>query len=498
MQKLPNREGRRRLEVVSRPITELKLDPNNPRLHGARQVRQIARSIEAFGFNVPVLVDANRKVIAGHGRILACQQIGWTDVPTITLEHLTEAQVRAFMIADNRLTETSVWDDRLLAEQLKDLAVLNLDFSLEATGFEMGEIDLRIESLTSETEAKDDSADSLPAATNAPAVSRAGDLWLLGLHRVLCGNALDENSYETLMDKRKAAMVFTDPPYNVPIEGNVSGLGALQHREFAMASGEMNEAEFSAFLLRTCSLLASHSVSGSIHYICMDWRHMAEVLSSGRQAYSELKNVCIWTKDNAGMGSLYRSQHELIFVFKSGTEHHRNNILLGQFGRNRSNVWRYPGANSFSRSAGDEGNLLALHPTVKPVALVADAIMDCSSRGDVVLDNFIGSGTTVMAAERTGRRCFGLEIDPLYVDTVVRRWQAYTGDSARNVASGRSFNEIAEEVTTGHGEQEGSRKRSRVRQASAKKSVPQRQIRQSIRPRERAKGRDQASRASAK
>jgi DNA modification methylase len=400
------------------------------------------------------------------------------------------------MIADNRLTENSVWDDRLLAEQLKDLAVLDLDFSLEATGFEMGEIDLRIESLTSEAEEEDDPADAIPAATNVPAVSRAGDLWVLGQHRVFCGSALDESSYETLMGKKKAAMVFTDPPYNVPIEGNVSGLGAIHHREFAMASGEMNEAEFTGFLLRSCSLLASHSASGSIHFICMDWRHMAEVLSAGRQAYTELKNLCVWAKDNAGMGSFYRSQHELVFVFKSGAEHHRNNIQLGQFGRNRSNVWRYPGANSFSRS-GDEGNLLALHPTVKPVALVADAIMDCSARGDVVLDNFLGSGTTVMAAERTGRRCYGLEIDPLYIDTIVRRWQAYTGDSARHVASGRSFNEIAMEVTERHAEQKGSRVRGRLRQAAAKEAVSQGQIRQSLRPRERTKERHQAPRPGA-
>jgi hypothetical protein len=422
-----------------------------PRLHSPRQIRQIARSIEAFGFNVPVLVDANLKVIAGHGRILACQQIGRTEVPTITLERLTEAQARAFMIADNRLTENSVWDDHLLAEQLKDLAVLDLDFSLEATGFEMGEIDFRIESLTSDSEAKDDPADAMPAPTNAPVVSRAGDLWLLGQHRVLCGSALDQGSYHMLMGEKKAAMVFTDPPYNVPIKGNVSGLGAIHHREFAMASGEMNEAEFTAFLLRTYSLLAGHSLSGSIHFICMDWRHMTEVLSAGRQAYTELKNLCVWTKDNGGMGSLYRSQHELIFVFKSGADHHRNNVQLGQFGRNRCNVWRYPGANSFSRT-GDEGNLLALHPTVKPVALVADAILDCSARGDVVLDNFLGNGTTVMVAERTGRHCYGLEIDPLYVDTIVRRWQAYTGNRARHGASGRSFDEVGVEVTERHAE----------------------------------------------
>ena len=396
----------------------------------------------AFGFNVPVLVDANLSVIAGHGRVMACQQLGWKQVPTICLEHLSEAQARAFMIADNRLTENSVWDDRLLAAQLKDLSLLNLDFSLEATGFEMGEIDLRIEGFTSEPETVEDPADTIPAEKNGPAVSRAHDLWLLRDHRVGCASALEEVSYSELMGGKKAALVFADPPYNVRIEGNVSGLGAIRHREFAMASGEMNEVEFTEFLKQICALLTRHSANGSIHFICMDWRHMGELLAAGRQAYSELKNLCVWVKNNPAMGSLYRSQHELVFVFKSGRGRHRNNIQLGQFGRNRGNVWNYPAPSSFARP-GEEGNLLTLHPTVKPVAMVADAIMDCSARGDIVLDNFLGSGTTVIAAERTGRRCYGLEIDPLYADTIVRRWQTYTGEQALLSASKRTFSEIA-------------------------------------------------------
>jgi DNA modification methylase len=431
-------KARTQITVVYRPIAELKPDSKNPRRHNPRQIRQIARSIQAFGFNVPVLVDAQFKVIAGHGRLSACRELGWTEVPTIRLEHLSEAQAKAFMIADNRLTDTSVWDDRLLAEQLKELSLLDLDFSLETTGFEMGEIDLRIEGLTASSEADEDHDDVAPAAPAGPAVSRQGDLWLLGDHRLYCGSALDETAYVTLMNGEQAAMVFTDPPYNVPIEGNVSGLGAVKHREFVMASGEMSEAEFTAFLSRVCAFLVRYSVDGSIHFLCMDWRHMGEMLAAGRHAYGELKNVCVWAKDSAGMGSLYRSQHELVFVFKHGRERHRNNVQLGQYGRNRSNVWHYPGVNSFART-GEEGNLLALHPTVKPVALVADAIMDCTARGDVVLDAFLGSGTTVIAAERVGRRCYGLEIDPLYADTIVRRWQSFTGESARHASSGQLF-----------------------------------------------------------
>jgi DNA methylase/ParB-like nuclease family protein len=431
-----------RVAILYRPIEGLKLDAKNPRVHSPKQVRQIARSIEAFGFNVPVLIDAHGKVIAGHGRILACQLLGWTDVPTICLEHLSEAQARAFMIADNRLTENSVWDDRLLAEQLKELSVLDLDFSIEATGFEMGEIDLRIEGLTPESDASEDPADVLPVVKTERPLSQPGDLWLLGRHRVYCGSALDEAAYAALMQGEQAAIVFTDPPYNVPIEGNVSGLGAIHHRDFAMACGEMDEAEFIAFLTRACSLLADHSADGSIHFVCMDWRHMGELLAAGRQAYTELKNLCVWTKNHTGMGSFYRSRHELVFVFKHGRGPHRNNVQLGQYGRDRTNVWAYP----TPRTPTDEGNLLALHPTVKPVGLVADAIMDCSARGDLVLDGFLGSGTTVIAAERIGRRCYGLELDPVYVDTIVRRWQTFAGESAKHASTGRLFNALEAET----------------------------------------------------
>jgi hypothetical protein len=209
-----------------------------------------------------------------------------------------------------------------------------------------------------------------------------------------------------------------------------------------MASGEMDQAEFTAFLAQALRNLAAFSAAGSLHYICMDWRHLEELLAAGGDVYGELKNLCVWVKDNAGMGSLYRSRHELVLVFKQGGGAHRNNVELGRFGRNRSNVWQYPGANSFARG-GAEGNLLALHPTVKPVALVADAILDCSARGDIVLDAFLGSGTTVIAAERTGRRCYGIELDPAYVDTAIRRWQVLTGGNACHGVSGRCFDDLA-------------------------------------------------------
>jgi len=342
-----------RISIVYRAIDQLKPDPANPRLHSKKQIRQIANSIETFGFNVPVLVDAELNVIAGHGRLLACRELGWSEVPTLCLDHLTPAQARAFAIADNRLTEIATWDDRLLAEQLKDLSLLGLDFSLEVTGFEVAEIDLRIASLDDMPEQDDDPADAVPEVSAEPPISQIGDLWLLGRHRVLCGNALDPEAFATLMGEERAAMVFTDPPYNVPIEGHASGLGAIHHRPFPMASGEMDKAAFTSFLGRACRNLATFSAGGSLHYVCMDWRHLDELLTAGGEAYGELKNVCVWIKDNPGMGSLYRSQHEFVFVFKQRGGSHRNNVQLGQFGRNRSNVWRYPGINSFARSTAE-------------------------------------------------------------------------------------------------------------------------------------------------
>jgi DNA modification methylase len=420
--------------------SSLKPTRRNARKHSRRQIRQIAQSIKAFGFNVPILTDDAGNIIAGHGRYEAAELLGWTEVPTIRLEHLNEAQKRAFMIADNRLTENAEWDEKLLAIELKELSNLDLDFELETTGFEIAEIDLRIEGL-SDRENESDPADIVPIAARGSPVTRPGDQWVLRRHRILCADSTQSGSYAAVMGAAKAAMVFTDPPFNVPIDGHVSGLGAIRHREFAMASGEMSSAEFTGFLTHFARLCTQHSFNGALHFICMDWRHAGDLLAAGEQVYSELKNICVWVKHNAGMGSFYRSQHELIFVFKYGKKPHRNNIELGRFGRNRTNVWNHPGANTLGR-VGEEGHLLALHPTVKPVSMVADAILDCTKRGDVVLDPFLGSGTTLLAAERTGRTCRGMEVDPLYVDTAVRRWQAFTGEDATHAVTSQTFTEI--------------------------------------------------------
>lgn len=434
-------------QIAHRPVASLRPDPRNPRLHTTRQIKQIAASIRAFGFVVPILISSDGIVVSGHGRLEAARLLGHLEVPTLELANLSRQQLRAFAIADNRLTEVARWDDAMLGEIFAELSSIDLDFSLEVTGFTMGEIDLRIEGLqpfdAQETSAVDPADEPQDEAAQS-AVCLPGDLWELGPHRVLCGNSLEAAAFASLLGERRGDMVFIDPPYNVPIDGHVivKRSAGAPHREFAMAAGEMTSAQFTEFLGSVFALLASNTNPGSLHYVCMDWRHLRETLEAGALAYDDLKNICVWAKDKGGMGSLYRSQHEMVLVFKHGTASHRNNVELGRYGRNRTNVWSYPGANSAARHT-EEGNLLAVHPTVKPIALVADAILDCTARGDLVLDCFLGSGTTLLAAERVGRIFSGLELDPRYVDTAIRRWQRITGQSAVNADTKTPFDQSA-------------------------------------------------------
>ena len=421
-------------------VSALQPYARNARTHSRRQIKKIAASIERFGFVNPVLIDENNQIIAGHGRVAAAKLLEWQEVPTLRVEHLDEAEKRAYILADNRLAEEAGWDREMLAIELQGL--IDLDFSIELTGFDMAEVDLLLDG---EAEAKapdrniEDDVPPVPAP--GAAITRPGDLWQLGQHRLFCGDATAAASYARLLGGAKAALIFTDPPYNVPIEGHVSGLGKARHREFAMASGEMTSDEFRGFLESVFGHMAAHSADGSIHFICMDWRHLGETLAAGTSIYAELKNLCVWVKSNGGMGTFYRSRHELVFAFKNGTAAHINNFELGQTGRYRTNVWAYAGGNSFGR---DRDVALAMHPTVKPVALVADAIRDCSKRKQIVLDPFAGSGTTLIAAEKTGRRAYLLELDPLYCDTIIRRWQAFTGKRALHADTGRCFEEVEE------------------------------------------------------
>ena len=424
------------LHVEYLAISDLKPNPRNARLHSKKQLHQIAASIGEFGFNVPVLIDRGNVIIAGHGRVEAARNLGMGTVPVLRIEHLTDAQKRAFALADNKIALNSNWDLEILQLDLKELSALNLDFDLEITGFETAEIDLLIDGPTAP--AKADRSDIVPEK-QAEAVSRLGDLWLLGDHRLVCADACDKASYAELMDGEAARLVFTDPPYNVPIDGHVGGLGAVKHREFKMASGEMSPAEFEQFLKTVFANMAEVSVNGAVHFICMDWRHLAEVMGAAQGIYSGLKNLCVWNKNNGGMGSFYRSKHELVFVYKVGTDPHVNTVELGAHGRYRTNVWDYAGVNTWR--AGREADL-EMHPTVKPTALVIDAIKDCSRRGDVVLDAFSGSGTTIIAAHKCRRKARALELDPLYVDVAIRRWQTFTGEAATLALTGETFAEI--------------------------------------------------------
>lgn len=419
-------------QIVSRKVADLKPAARNARTHSKAQIKQIGESIELFGFTNPVLIDAEGQLIAGHGRVEAAKLLGMKEVPTLHLDHLSQAQVRAYVIADNKLAENAGWDEDILALEFQYLDGLDLDFDLTVTGFEMAEIDGMLV-LDDGAEAED-----TPEVFDGPTITQPGDLWLIGKHRLYCGDATKADAFQALFDgSDPAQIVFTDPPYNVPISGHVCGLGTVQHREFDMAAGEMSEEQFTAFLTSVFENLARSSADGAIHYICMDWRHMGEVLAAGNATYDELKNLCVWAKNNGGMGSLYRSQHELVFVFKHGSAPHINNVQLGKHGRYRTNVWQYQGMNSFGESRDED---LATHPTVKPVAMIEDAIQDCSKRGGIILDAFAGSGTTLVAAHRTGRIGYGLELDPTYCDVIIKRLQAETGEAARLQGSDEIFN----------------------------------------------------------
>lgn len=409
--------------------TALKANPRNARTHSNKQICQIAKSIKIFGFTNPILIDEHNVILAGHGRVEAAKLMGLKTIPCRPLANMSHAQKRAYVLADNKLALNAGWDEELLAIELGELQDIELEFDLDVTGFSIPEIDGLIEGLAPE-EPGDPTDDVSPQ--DAPRRCQPGDVWELGRHRLICGDALNPDVVQRLVNSERARMVFTDPPYNVPIDGHVGGLGNIKHREFAMASGEMTSGEFTAFLTTAFRNLANVSTDGAIHFICMDWRHMAEMITAGSEVYSELKNLIVWEKDNGGMGTFYRSRHELIFAYKVGNAPHLNNFELGQHGRYRTNVWAYRGVNTMKAGRLDE---LALHPTVKPVQMIADAIKDVSGRGDVVLDLFGGSGSTLIAAEKTGRRAFLCEIDPIYCDRIISRWEAYTKDDAKKLVS---------------------------------------------------------------
>ena len=426
-------------QVVSRPLSSLKPYLSNSRMHSEQQLSMLAKSIHEFGFVNPVLVDETLEIIAGHGRVEAAKRLGLSSVPCLTLRGLMDTQKRRLRIADNRLAEVATWDFDVLRAELD--ATIDLDFDSESIGYSAGELDILLDGSASDGVAPDPQDTIDAALLEGPAVSRFGDCWRLGDHRIFCGDALERVSYQILLGSERAEMIVSDPPYNVRVDGHARGKELKKFREFAMASGEMSEVQFTRFLETAMARACEICIDGAIGFWFMDWRHATEILAAGRSVYTEYKNMLVWTKPAAGMGTFYRSQHELVFVFKHGRAPHINNFGLGKTGRFRTNVLSYPGYNAL---AGGRDANVDDHPTVKPTALIADLMRDCSRRNGIVLDSFCGSGTVLLAAERTGRRARAIEIDPLYVDLSIRRWEKATGQEARH-ATGTTFAEIAEE-----------------------------------------------------
>ena len=408
--------------------------PGAPREHPKSQIRALTKSFEAFGQVLPILIDAEMRIISGAAQWEVAKRLGMSEVMVIRVEYLSEPQIKALMVALNRLGDLSKWNELALSTILLDLHELDLDFDIEATGFHEIEIELRIEGIDDLTEPEDDRV----LVGDGPTVTSLGDLWQLGDHRLLCADTLEEESWAALMGEDLAALVVTDSPFNVPIDGHVTGQGKFKHRSFQMAVGEMSSAEFTDFLRTSMEHAYRWSKPGSVHVWAMDWRHANEITAAGQAVYERYLNMAVWVKDRPGMGSWLRSQHELFFIFGKGGAAIRNCVQLGRFGRNRSNVWFHPSASSVAKTS-PEGNPLSWHPSVKPLELLADTLLDCTIKGEIVADPFMGSGTTLIAAEKLGRRARGIELDPAYCDTIIRRWQRWTGETAVRVADGAPF-----------------------------------------------------------
>lgn len=428
------------LETVYVAVTAIKPSPHAARQHSAAQRRKLKNILRQFGQVVPLPLDAKTgTLIDGHAVFDALVELGHDEIAVVQLENRSEAEIRALRLALNRVAQDAVWDDAKLRGEFEYL--ISVGFDLDLSGFEAVEIDmaLSIDTPTANTVEEETLDDLAPAG--GPSATKLGDVFRLGDHLIGCGDARDTDFIRNLVGIKTVACVFTDPPYNVKIDGFVSGLGKTRHREFAMGTGEMSREQFVTFLSETVAAIKPVLFDGAILYLCMDWRHGRELCEAAAQNDLEQKNLCVWVKSNAGMGSFYRSQHELVYVFKYGEGQHQNHFGLGAHGRNRSNVWQYRGINAFGK---DRMDLLGTHPTVKPVAMIADALRDVTRRGEVVLDVFLGSGSTLIAAEETGRVCVGVELDPGYVDAAIRRWQKRTGEDAVHAVTGETFDAIYE------------------------------------------------------
>lgn len=425
-------------QVEHVPIGSLKPNPKNAKKHPQKQIELLAANIRKFGITQPIVVDEGEVLLCGHARLAACKLVGVQTVPIIRLTHLSSQEKKALAIADNRLPEMGDWDVEILREDLKELTepTVDLGFDFEITGFDSVDVDALIGPETKKE--KDDPADVPPPLEDrVPAITQPGDVWLLGQHVLLCGDARSATAYKDLMNGSVARLVITDPPYNVKIAGNVTKRRDVP--EFRMASGEMTEEDYTKFLGTVLGHIADHAERGAVFYVCIDHAHLPELLAAAKPIFGPHKNLAVWVKSNFGLGSFYRSQHELITIFVLPGAPPINNFGLGKRGRVRTNVWNYPGLNAFS---ADRAALLAMHPTIKPVAMVADAIRDCSNRNDVILDPFGGSGTTLIACEKVGRKARLIELDPHYCDVIVRRFEKFTSEPGRLAATGARFAEV--------------------------------------------------------
>jgi DNA modification methylase len=436
------------------PLGDIRPNPKNARKHSDHQIKLLMGSINAFGFVGVLVIGEDNVIVSGHGRFEAARRLQLASLPCVRVEHLTPEAKAALALADNKLAEHSSWDEAALAETLSELSTADLDFDIGATGFDSVDLDRLLGNEVQErhrangaTDVSEDPADEIPEIRNDfPSVSQLGMAWRLGKHCVVHGDALDPSTYSRLLGDQMATQVVTDPPYNVPNAGHVS---SKNFREFPMAHGELSAPQFTGFLAQSLKNSAAHLRDGAILHVFMDWRHMNEMQAAAAAAKLLVKNLCVWAKPSPGQGSFYRSQHELVFVLKYGASPHINNFGLGGRGRTRSNVWKYPAVRGVRMGVNDpdEG-----HPTVKPVALIMDAIRDCSKRGDIILDPFGGSGTTLIAAERVGRLARLIELDGNYVDLIIRRWQAATGGNAIEMDSGLTFNELEHRLSERPGE----------------------------------------------
>jgi DNA modification methylase len=424
------------LAIDQRLINLVHPNPNNARIHPMSQLRKLAASISEFGFLVPILVDDTGMILAGHARYEAALMLGLISVPVVRVSHLTPKQRRAFLLSDNKLASLSSFDMEKLALEFEYLLDGNDSYSISTTGFDIIEVDKLLGN--DRVELADDLVE-LPADDVLP-VSRTHDLWLMGEHRLLCGSCLDRANVERLFSGEKAGAVLTDPPYGVAIAGNVSGLGAKKHSDFMMGCTEMSDVELTYNFFRPAfQLMADFSSPGAIAFVFMDWQHARHVENAADGVFLEHKNTIVWVKSSPSLGAFYRSQHEFVLAFKMTPGPTKNNFGLGGQGRVRSNIWKYPGSNVFRAGRKQD---LEDHPTVKNFKMCADAILDVSAPGDIIFDPFLGSGTTISAAASTARRGYGLEIDPKYVDVILRRVAEKTGIEAR-LEDGRTFAEVA-------------------------------------------------------